>query len=131
MLWLKSLFSFDGTAKRSELLRKFAGCAFLVWLAALVDEQVVKPYLCSQDPFKIGCIPGEVTSGFAVEDNIAVLITLVPVSIVLLAVMFRRLHDHGKSGKWLLIAFTGIGLLPLAYWFLARAPKPKEDDNPA
>lgn len=121
---LKSLLSFEGTAKRAELLRTVVVCAFLVWLAALVDERLVKPYLCSQDPLKIGCIPGEVSSGFAIEDNIALLITMAAVSIVLLAVMVRRLHDHGKSGWWLLAAFTGIGLLPLVYWFLARAPKP-------
>ncbi|MEM6650401.1 MAG: DUF805 domain-containing protein [Pseudomonadota bacterium] len=28
----------------------------------------------------------------------------------------RRLHDIGKSGWWLLIGFTIIGLIPLIYW---------------
>ena len=28
----------------------------------------------------------------------------------------RRLHDINQSGWWLLIAFTGIGVLLLLYW---------------
>ncbi|MBU3663969.1 MAG: DUF805 domain-containing protein [Bacteroidetes bacterium] len=33
-----------------------------------------------------------------------------------LALGFRRLHDIGKSGWWLLIAFTGIGAILLIWW---------------
>lgn len=36
-----------------------------------------------------------------------------------LAVAIRRLHDTGRSGWWLLIAFTGIGLFVLIY-FMAQ-----------
>ena len=35
-----------------------------------------------------------------------------------IAVAVRRLHDVGKSGWWLLIAFTGIGLFLLLYWYV-------------
>ena len=129
MKWFRSLFSFEGTAKRSELLRTIVGGGFLVWLAAMVDERVVKPYLCSQDPLKVGCIPGEVSTGFAVEDYITVIPTLAVVSLIVLAAMVRRLHDHGKSGWWLLAALTGIGILPLLYWFLARAPKNGDEET--
>lgn len=34
-----------------------------------------------------------------------------------IAVSARRLHDVGRSGWWQLLAFTGIGLIPLIYWF--------------
>lgn len=34
-----------------------------------------------------------------------------------LAVSTRRLHDIGRSGWWQLIAFTGIGLFVLFYWY--------------
>ncbi|MEM7067958.1 MAG: DUF805 domain-containing protein [Pseudomonadota bacterium] len=129
MNWFKNLFSFGGTAKRSELLRKLAGCAFLVWLGAVLDEQIIVPYLCSNDPLKIGCIPGEVTEGFSIENNIVFLIMLALVLIPVIAVMVRRLQDHDKSGWWLLVAFTGIGLLPLIYWFMKRAPKAISDAN--
>ena len=123
MGWIRKLFLFEGKAKRSEFLRKLALGALLLWIAALIDEQLIRPYLCSQDPLKIGCIPGEVREQFTIEDNIALLIMFVPVVLMLLSVMIRRLNDHGKSGWWLLAGLTGIGLLPLLYWFLMRAPK--------
>jgi uncharacterized membrane protein YhaH (DUF805 family) len=41
------------------------------------------------------------------------LATLVPS----IAVGVRRLHDVNKSGWWVLIAFTIVGLIPLIYWF--------------
>lgn len=34
-----------------------------------------------------------------------------------LAVAVRRLHDVGKSGWWLLIAFTIIGIFLILYWY--------------
>ena len=34
-----------------------------------------------------------------------------------LAVGARRLHDTGRSGWWQLIAFTGIGIIVLLFWF--------------
>ena len=35
-----------------------------------------------------------------------------------IALGVRRLHDVGRSGKWLWIGPTGIGCLPLLYWFV-------------
>jgi len=38
-----------------------------------------------------------------------------------LAVAVRRLHDVNRSGWWLLIAFTIIGLIfPLLYWYCTK-----------
>ena len=37
-----------------------------------------------------------------------------------IAILVRRLHDIGKSGWWLLIAFTVVGLIPLYVWILRR-----------
>jgi uncharacterized membrane protein YhaH (DUF805 family) len=34
-----------------------------------------------------------------------------------LAISARRLHDHNRSGGWLLIALTIIGAFVLIYWF--------------
>lgn len=44
------------------------------------------------------------------------LATLVPG----LAVTARRLHDIGRSGWWMLIALTGIGILLLLYWYCQK-----------
>ena len=43
------------------------------------------------------------------------------------AVGVRRLHDLNKSGWWILLIFTGIGIIPIVYWccFLNS----DEDDN--
>ncbi|MDO4795490.1 MAG: DUF805 domain-containing protein [Brachymonas sp.] len=41
------------------------------------------------------------------------------------AVAARRLHDTGRSGWWQLIAFTGIGIFFLLYWYI------KEGDDDA
>ena len=39
----------------------------------------------------------------------------------------RRLHDIGKSGWWMLIAFTIIGIIPLIIW-LASDTKPESHE---
>ena len=54
-----------------------------------------------------------------------------------LAVAARRLHDIGRSGWWILIAFTVIGIIPLLIWYVTNAkddeniygPNPKTEDN--
>ena len=33
-----------------------------------------------------------------------------------LALSVRRLHDTGRSGYWLWLAFTGVGAVVLLYW---------------
>ena len=45
-----------------------------------------------------------------------------------LAVSVRRLHDVNRSGWWLLIALTGIGIIfPLLYW--AVQPSIEEENK--
>ena len=44
-----------------------------------------------------------------------------------LAVSVRRLHDINRSGWWVLIAFTIIGILLLLYW--AVLPSKDEEDR--
>ena len=54
-----------------------------------------------------------------------------------LAVAVRRLHDVGRSGWWILIAFTVIGIIPLLIWYVTDTkdeenvygPNPKTEDN--
>ena len=42
------------------------------------------------------------------------LVALLP----MIALGVRRLHDVGRSGKWLWLSFTGIGIIPLIWWSL-------------
>ena len=43
-----------------------------------------------------------------------------------LAVAARRLHDIGRSGWWILIAFTVIGIIPLLIWYVIDT---KDEEN--
>lgn len=49
-------------------------------------------------------------------NSLASLVLLLPS----LAVAVRRLHDIDRTGWWVLIAFTGIGILVLIYWDCVR-----------
>ena len=42
------------------------------------------------------------------------------------SVTFRRLHDVNKSGWWLLLYFTLIGILVILYWNIKKG---NEDEN--
>ena len=54
-----------------------------------------------------------------------------------LAVAARRLHDTDRSGWWILIAFTVIGIIPLLIWYVTDTKdeenvygqNPKTEDN--
>ena len=58
----------------------------------------------------------QVDSVFSALD-IIIMIFGIGLGITYLAVSVRRLHDVNRSGWWLLIAFTVIGILWLLYWF--------------
>lgn len=44
-----------------------------------------------------------------------------------LAVAARRLHDVNRSGWWILIAFTGIGILLLLFWYVQKSDEGAND----
>ncbi len=44
------------------------------------------------------------------------LVTLIPG----LAVSTRRLHDTDRSGWWILISLTIIGIIPLIFWYATK-----------
>ena len=48
--------------------------------------------------------------------NIFYILTFVPG----ISVSARRLHDVNKSGWWMLIALTGVGIIPLIYWYCKK-----------
>ena len=47
-----------------------------------------------------------------------------------LAVAARRLHDVGRSGWWILIAFTFIGIIPLLIWYVTDTKDEKNIYGP-
>ena len=54
--------------------------------------------------------------------NIATIVTLIPS----FSVSWRRLHDVGKSGWWILISLTIIGLIPLIIWCIRASDNPNQ-----
>jgi uncharacterized membrane protein YhaH (DUF805 family) len=43
-----------------------------------------------------------------------------------IALEVRRLHDIGRSGKWIFIMVTGVGILLLLFWAFSRS---RPEDN--
>lgn len=87
---LKKYADFSGRSRRSEYWY-FVLFNFLISLVA-------------------GFIDGAI--GFQVLGLIVSLALFIPG----IAVSVRRLHDVGRSGWWLLIALTGIGIIVLIVW---------------
>jgi len=48
-----------------------------------------------------------------------------------IALGVRRLHDVGRSGKWMWIGLTGIGFLPLLYWAVQPSSAETSDSGDA
>ena len=48
--------------------------------------------------------------------NAFYLLTLVPS----ISVSVRRLHDINRTGWWLLMSLTVVGIIPLLYWSIKR-----------
>ena len=71
--------------------------------------------------FKFGLTYGEGFSEQGISSLIINLATILPS----IAVGVRRLHDIGKSGWWILLPLTIIGIFVIIYW----AAQVSEDDN--
>ncbi len=98
MIWqnftlaLSRYFDFNGRSRRAEfwgfiLISTLIGAAASAWDSFLFDSEVI--------------------------ENVAEVLFFVPT----IAVAARRLHDTGRSGWWQLIIFTGIGIIPLIFWY--------------
>lgn len=98
----KKYATFSGRAVRSEYWYFFLFC-FLASLGASILDGAL---FASADAMHQS---GPLNTIFSLG-------TLLPS----LAVACRRLHDIGRSGWWILIAFTGIGILLLLYWYCQK-----------
>ena len=83
-----------GRARRSEYWWFYLFTILVSWGAGIVGTVVLDESLKG--------IPAGIT-------NLALLFPSISVAV-------RRLHDTGKSGWWLLLAFTCIGIIPLTVW---------------
>lgn len=62
------------------------------------------------------------TMGFDAGAAFSLIVSLVFL-LPALAVFVRRLHDRNRSGWWILIIITIIGIIPLFYWMVSKGSK--------
>lgn len=78
--------------------------------------------------FTLFCLIGGVVTGFI---PVVSLLFMAATFLPNIAVSARRLHDVGRSGFWLLIAFTGIGVFVLLYWCIKGSDEGANAFGPA
>jgi uncharacterized membrane protein YhaH (DUF805 family) len=93
-LAISKFAEFTGRSRRSEFWYFYLGYVVLSIIATMLG-------------FVLGDTIGTALSG----------LVFFAMVIPFIAVSARRLHDVGRSGWWLLIYFTGIGIIVLIYWF--------------
>ena len=93
--------TFNGRATRSEFWWFYLFSTLMSWTASTV---------------------GEVTLGMGLELGSTIVSTILQIAFLLpwLAVASRRMHDIDRSGWWILIMFTGIGIILLIYWWAKK-----------
>ncbi|MDX1796434.1 MAG: DUF805 domain-containing protein [Hydrogenovibrio sp.] len=94
---MSKYINFSGRARRSEFWWFYLFTILVTWGAGLVFS------------FVFAKLPA--VGNFLID--LVSLFMLFP----WLAMAARRLHDIGKSGWWLLLLLTGIGLILLIYWW--------------
>lgn len=103
------LLKFSGRAKRAKFWQLILIGVILAILGSYLDETYIAEWR--------GFLPGESDAGSPLFFAILALLVW-----PIIATAVRRLHDHNKSGWLILIGLTGIGLIPLLYWFIMKAP---------
>ena len=105
----KKFAEFNGRASRSEFWWFTLFYLIVVIVAAIFDSFFV-----------------DNSQNMGPVEIVSTLILLIPS----IAVTARRLHDVDKSGWWMLIAFTIIGLIPLIVWYVSIGSNKKNRLGP-
>ena len=101
----RNYLNFSGRSIRSEFWYFFLFIFIGNFLTHLIDT-----YIIGYHSEEMGIVSG-----------IFFLATAIPQ----LSLIFRRLHDTGKSGWWFLLSFTIIGLIPLLVWWCTTGDQKK------
>ena len=104
-LFFKNYAQFKGRSSRSA----YWWWALASFLIGLILEGV--DYLLLDATFSVDG-DGPLSLAFS-------LVTFIPN----FAISFRRLQDVGRSGYWIFLVFTLIGIIPILYWSLKRGTK--------
>ena len=96
---------FSGRSDRQEYIGFYLFIILVSFLLAIIEGL-------------LGVFPSTDNSIFAFIFNLAVFLPS-------WAVMIRRVHDVNRSGWWILINLTIIGIIPFVYWTCIK----KSDEN--
>ena len=109
---LKDFVKFNGRSSRTES-RYFLIFNILIGVSAGLIDMLMG--------FTIEIIPGvptlilsEITRGILILPNTSLII--------------RRLHDINKSGWWMLLFFTIVGIIPMLYWLYFKEGDQSENN---
>ena len=109
---LKDFVKFNGRSCRTES-RYFLIFNIMIGVSAGLIDMLMG--------FTIEIIPGiptlilsEITRGILILPNVSLVI--------------RRLHDINKSGWWMLLFFTIVGLIPMFYWLYFKEGDQSENN---
>jgi uncharacterized membrane protein YhaH (DUF805 family) len=112
----KKYFDFSGRASRSE----YWYFILFYWLTDYLFQYVTFKLAGGMEGFSAFFF-------FDSTENPAYLICTLLIAIPAISVSWRRLHDVNRSAWWVLIMFTGVGILfPLLYW---NCKKGDENEN--
>ena len=102
----KKYATFEGRAQRSEFWYFCLFCLLVGIVTLYIDISVL---------------------GYSVEEEYTPLNTIAYLAVLIpsISVTARRLHDIGKSGWWMLLALTGIGIILLIVWYATEGEKKK------
>ena len=102
----KKYATFDGRARRSEFWYFCLFCLLIGIVTLYIDISIL---------------------GYSVEEEYTPLNTIAYLAVFIpsISVTARRLHDIGKSGWWMLLALTGIGIILLIIWYATDGEKKK------
>ena len=104
---LKKYAVFSGRSSRQEYIGFYLFIILVPFLLAIIEGL-------------LGVFPSTYNSIFAFIFNLAVFLPT-------WAVTIRRLHDVNRSGWWILINLTIIGIIPFVYWTYIK--KSDEGEN--
>jgi uncharacterized membrane protein YhaH (DUF805 family) len=105
---LKNSLNFKGRASAQEYWR-----AYVAWSILMIAINIFVNIAVEYEP-----------SG-AVAYSAAVVIFYWFSSVFLTSLQIRRLHDINKSGWWILISLTLVGIIPLIYWSAIKSGNSK------
>jgi uncharacterized membrane protein YhaH (DUF805 family) len=107
-LFFKNYSNFKGKSTRSDFWYAQLFLILAGFLTTVIDLKFFKYTLTGQP-----------------VSDIFNILTIVPIY----ALSFRRLHDIGKSGWWVLLQLTIIGIIPLIYWYCKPSLSTEENNQ--